>query len=205
MVQPAEKGMPFVLAEAVETGRVGTKPLTMVDEVLSEAKVERERIEVLAIGLGPGSYTGIRTGIALGQGWQLAREVKLLGISSAECIAAEAQELGISGQVAIVIDAQRGEFYLTLYELSRAGRRELEPLRLASHADVQLRLAAGAQLIGPEIGISFPQGRLVLPSAGTLGRLAVGRNDFIKGEELEPIYLRQTAFVKARPPITLPS
>ena len=63
--------------EVVETGGLG--PLGMIEQALSNAGVEREQIECIAIGLGPGSYTGIRAAIALAQGWQLASGVKLLG------------------------------------------------------------------------------------------------------------------------------
>ena len=52
----------------------------MIESALAEAKIEREQIEVIAVGLGPGSYTGIRAAISVAQGWQLARGVKLLGV-----------------------------------------------------------------------------------------------------------------------------
>jgi len=61
----------------------GTRALGMIESVLREAGLEREQIDVIAVGLGPGSYTGIRTALSIAQGWQLARGVKLLGISSA--------------------------------------------------------------------------------------------------------------------------
>jgi tRNA threonylcarbamoyladenosine biosynthesis protein TsaB len=54
----------------------------MIEKVLAGAKVEREQIEVMAVGLGPGSYTGVRVAISLAQGWQLARGVKLLGMAA---------------------------------------------------------------------------------------------------------------------------
>jgi tRNA threonylcarbamoyladenosine biosynthesis protein TsaB len=202
--EPLDERSPHVVAEVVETGGLATKPLAMIEEALREANLEREQIEVLAIGLGPGSYTGIRTAIALAQGWQLARGVKLVGISSAECIAAEAQAAGITGQVMVVIDAQRGEFYLAGYELSPAGRRELEPLHLALSAEVQALRNAGVLCIGPEATPHFPNARLVFPRAGVLARLAIGRSDFVDGEQLEPIYLRETTFVKSPPPSKLP-
>src|SRR5262249_26329055 len=82
---------PAQVAEVIETGHGVNAPLVMIDEALREAKLEREQIDCLAIGIGPGSYTGIRAAIALAQGWQLAREVKLIGVSSVECIAAQAQ------------------------------------------------------------------------------------------------------------------
>ena len=72
------------ISEVVETGTGGTVAFEMIRSALHEAKLEREQIEVLAIGLGPGSYTGIRIALAIAQGWQLASRpggIKLLGIS----------------------------------------------------------------------------------------------------------------------------
>src|SRR6266702_9006838 len=70
------------------------EPFTMIDQALRDAKLEREQIECIVVGLGPGSYTGIRSEISIVQGWQLARPITLLGISSVECIAAQAQADG---------------------------------------------------------------------------------------------------------------
>src|ERR1041385_3695067 len=106
------------------------KPLALAEAALREAGLEREQIECLAIGLGPGSYTGIRAAIALAQGWQLARGGKLLGMSSAACIAAQAQAEGLRGEACVVIDAQREEFYLAGYEFLESGVRETSKLRL---------------------------------------------------------------------------
>ena len=49
------------------------RSLGLVEEALAEANCRREEIGALAVGLGPGSYTGIRGAIALAQGWQLGR------------------------------------------------------------------------------------------------------------------------------------
>src|SRR6058998_2624395 len=91
---------PGAISEVVETGSLGANAIGMIDAVLRQAQVEREQIECLAVGLGPGSYHGIRLAIAMAQGWQLAaadHQTKLVGISSADCIAAEAAREGIEG------------------------------------------------------------------------------------------------------------
>jgi len=191
---------PLCLGEAIETGARSTNTLGLVEDALRQAQLDRSQIECLAIGLGPGSYNGIRLAIALAQGWQLARPVKLLGISSAECLAAEAQAEGIFGQVEVVVDAQRNELYLAGYELSRDGRREIAPIHLATLAEAQARQQAGGIFIGPEVTNWFPGSRVLFPRAATLGQLARDRTDFVPGEKLEPIYLRATQFVKAPPP-----
>jgi len=137
-------------------------------------------------------------------GWQLAGAVKLVGISSAQCVAAQAQTEGLAGRVAVVIDAQRGEFYLGSYEISAQGCSEVRPLRLATMADAQQCQNAGEQIIGPEVTNWFPAGRVAVPRAATLARLASGRSDSVSAEKLEPIYLRETNFVKTLPPRILP-
>lgn len=190
--------------EVVETGTQPGKPFEMIEEVLRQAGLEREQIEGLAIGLGPGSYSGIRGSIALVQGWQLAAETPVQGVSSAECIAAQAATEGIGGALAVVIDAQRGEFYLARFALHEGAWRELQPLCLASAATVAECARRGDLLVGPEVAKWFPEGRSVFPRAATLGRLALQQNSFIAAEKLEPIYLRIPAFVKAPPPRVLP-
>jgi tRNA threonylcarbamoyl adenosine modification protein YeaZ len=201
---PTETG-PLAIGEAIETGARSTNALGLVEAALRQAQLDRAQIECLAIGLGPGSYNGIRLSLALAQGWHLAREVKLLGISTAECLAAEAQAAGITGPVHVVIDAQRGEFYLASYDLSAKAYAEIEPLRLASLQDVQVRLQTSGVIVGPEVTKWFPGSRVLFPRASTLGRLAQGRTDFVPGEKLEPIYLRPTQFVKAPPSRIFPS
>jgi tRNA threonylcarbamoyladenosine biosynthesis protein TsaB len=188
-----------VLAEASETGGRNTAAFGMIEKVLAEAKVGREQIEVIAVGLGPGSYTGIRSAIAIAQGWQLGREIKLLGISSVEAIAAQAQAEKIFGRVNVVVDAQRGEFYLAAFEVSADGRREIEMLKISSLAEIQSRADAGEILAGPEVAKWFPNGRTIFPRAAALAKLAASRNDFVAGEKLEPVYLRETNFVKSPP------
>ena len=182
-----------------------TRAFDLISRALAEAGVEREQIECLAIGLGPGSYTGIRSAIALAQGWQLALPVKLLGISTAECLAAEAQAKAWFGTVNIVIDAQRNELYVARYAISREGRREIEPLKLATPDEVRARASAGEIVVGPESDRWFAEGRILFPGAAMLGKMAAGRADFVPGEKLEPIYLRETTFVKAPPPRILPA
>jgi len=188
-----------VTVEASEAGGRNTAALGMIEKVLAETGAARGEIDTLVVGLGPGSYTGIRSAIALAQGWQLAGKIKLLGVSSVEAIVARAQEEGIMGRITVLIDAQRNEFYLAAYDLTGAGRTEIEPLQIVPLAEAHARSAAPHLIVGPEVTRWFPAGRIIFPAAATLTRLARQRTDFIPGEKLEPIYLRETTFVKAPP------
>jgi tRNA threonylcarbamoyladenosine biosynthesis protein TsaB len=186
-----------VLGEVIKTGT--TQAFSMIEAALREAKLEREQIKILAVGLGPGSYTGIRVALAIAQGWQLARGAKLLGVSSADCLAAQARAEGISGRVNVVVDAQRNEFYLAKYAISADGWNRIEPLRILTLKEVQSRAEAREILIGPEVTRCFPAGRTIFPRAATLAQLAVEQSDFVAGEKLEPIYLREMNYLKAPP------
>jgi tRNA threonylcarbamoyl adenosine modification protein YeaZ len=177
----------------------------MIQSVLCEARWEREQITCVAVGLGPGSYTGIRTAIAIAQGWQLAADVRLAGVSSIEALAAQAQAEGITGAIDVVVDAQRREFYCASFELTPTDWRMTEPLRLVSESAVQQNANASRVLLGPEVTRWFPAGRLLFPRASMAARLAGQRHQFAPPQQLEPIYLRATTFVKAAPPRTPPA
>jgi tRNA threonylcarbamoyl adenosine modification protein YeaZ len=188
---------PALLSREIE-GLV-RRPLGLISDALTTARCEREDIGTIAIGLGPGSYTGIRGAIALAQGWQLGRAVQLLGISTVECLAAQAAEEKIFGPISIVIDAQRNEFYLARYEIVPGQWRQTEPLRLAPVAEIEQLHLTGQRIIGPDASQWFAKAQDVYPDAAILGRLACGRRDFVPGEKLEPIYLREVSFTKAPP------
>jgi tRNA threonylcarbamoyl adenosine modification protein YeaZ len=193
-------------AEVVDTAAGHTtKPFAMIESALRQAGLEREQIECVAVGLGPGSYNGIRAAIALAQGWGLARPVKLVGISSVECVAAEAAVTGMSGTFNVVIDAQRGEFYVAGYEIGGDIARGTSPLQIVTADAIRERERAGEMMVGPEATRWFSSGRQIWPRAAVLAQLASGRKEFVEGEKLEPIYLRETTFVKAPPSRVIPS
>ena len=192
------EGRETAAREVIESGNAGA--MQMVEAALREAGWEREQVDVLAVGIGPGSYNGIRAAIAAAQGWELARGTKLLGISSADVIAEQAAADGLTGRAHVVIDAQREEFYLAGYELRPGSIAILEPLRLVSVDEIRRLASAHETLVGPEITQWVAEGRVVFPRASALGRLGLNRTDFSAGETLEPIYLRETNFVKAPPP-----
>ena len=185
-----------------EAGKSGV--LEWIERLLIEVSWKREQIDCIAVGLGPGSYTGIRSAIALAQGWQLARNVQVQGISSVECLALEACRRKMFGSVSIVVDAQRNEFCLASYRIAPTGRQEELSLRLATFEQVQSRATRGDIIIGPEANKWFPTAHVVFPTATALLSLAGDRSPYADARALEPIYLRETRFVKTPPPRRLP-
>ncbi|MDQ6630467.1 MAG: tRNA (adenosine(37)-N6)-threonylcarbamoyltransferase complex dimerization subunit type 1 TsaB [Verrucomicrobiota bacterium] len=190
---------PVALCVASEKSGRATHAVALIQNVLRQADWEREQIEVIAVGLGPGSYTGIRAAIAFAQGWQLARDIKIVGISSGECLAFQAQKKKLFGQINIIIDAQRNEFYVATYEISETIRRQIKPLAIVPFSEIETRAVNGEVIIGPDSTNWFHEARNLFPNAESLAQLAARHPDFVSGEKLEPIYLRETSFIKAPP------
>src|SRR5690349_10865295 len=141
-----------MLGRLSDGGNRSVKPLALIQDLLFQAGVKREAVEGLAIGLGPGSYTGIRSAIALAQGWQLARGIRTYGVGTVDCLAFQAQAKGWLGRVSIAIDAQRNEVYLATYDLTPERRQLVDPLRLVDLPTLlSLAVQPRALLTGPEV------------------------------------------------------
>jgi tRNA threonylcarbamoyladenosine biosynthesis protein TsaB len=189
-----EDGATHVLGSGEDADYRGVTGLMLIDCTLRQAQVKPADLAVIALGLGPGSYTGIRSAIALAQGWQLGRGVQVVGISSTLCLAEEGRRRGVLGNVGVVVDAQRGDVYIHKYRLESKGVSEVEALRIVPRSAI----SAGDIVIGPEASKFISSGMDLCPSAATLAGLldlAVSR----PAEQLEPVYLRETTFVKAPP------
>jgi tRNA threonylcarbamoyladenosine biosynthesis protein TsaB len=192
-----------VLGSAAEAGGREMKALSMLGQILERSSCARKDVDCIAVGLGPGSYAGIRAAISLAQGWELALDTKLIGVSSVEVLARVAQMQGLHGSVYLVINAQRNEYYAAEYEISAEVIRETSILKLVPAALVLQLAQSGAIVAGPEAE-SIPLGKSLFPNAQALAELAAKRQDYVAGERLEPIYLRETTFVKAPPPRLIP-
>lgn len=189
-----------VRGKADERGGRGVHSFRLIDAVLRESGLQREEIDCIAVGTGPGSYAGIRIAIAIAQGWQLACGVKLRGINSADGLAAHVAGQGEEKHFYVGIDAQREELFLARYEVTASSVRIVAPFHRAEEADWE-RIAAGEICYRPDLLETNQQGMIALPPpAATLARLASERRDSIAGFAMEPVYLRRAEFVKAPPP-----
>jgi tRNA threonylcarbamoyladenosine biosynthesis protein TsaB len=101
--------------------------LVLVEEVLEASGTSWEAIERLAVGVGPGGFTGLRIGIATARALAQARGLPVVGVSSLEALAAGAAGEAAGRPVVAVIDARRGEVFAAAYP-------GFEPLALAPEA-----------------------------------------------------------------------
>jgi tRNA threonylcarbamoyl adenosine modification protein YeaZ len=146
------------------------------------------KIDQIAIGLGPGSYSGVRIAISAAMGLSVATGARLLGLPSI---------LGFSTPDATyraIGDARRNSYYFAQITNREcvSGPMLLSPEELAS------RLAQDGSPVFASAPIeAFPQVQIAYPSAELLTRLAAEGRGIVSEEAIEPIYLRD-------PHITLP-
>src|SRR5688500_8569540 len=84
--------------------------------LLEAARVRLDAIDVFAVATGPGSFTGLRVGIATMQGLAFAEGKPLYGVSALDALAAVAAPAAHGGRITAWIDAWRGEVYEAYYE-----------------------------------------------------------------------------------------
>jgi tRNA threonylcarbamoyladenosine biosynthesis protein TsaB len=87
----------------------------MIENLLKKFRVNLSEVDVFAVGLGPGSFTGLRVGIATAQVLGYVLKKKIVGVSSLEAIARDALE-GKNSRVAVALDARKSKVYGAVYE-----------------------------------------------------------------------------------------
>lgn len=91
------------------------KLLPFVDELLSEAELSLNQLDCIAFGQGPGSFTGVRIGVAITQGLAFGADLPTVGISSLAAMAQQAIEQHQGSNIVAAIDARMSEVYLGHY------------------------------------------------------------------------------------------
>jgi tRNA threonylcarbamoyladenosine biosynthesis protein TsaB len=165
----------------------------MAREVMAEAGLAFDRLDRIAATVGPGSFTGLRVGIAFAKGLALALDRPAVGIGTLEALAAEAAPIAKGGLVFAAIDARRGQLYLQAFE---DGRALMAPDALTAEV-AAARLAELAQgrpltLVGSGAALlaDFAPSARVVAAEGAdarhVARLAASREP----GPLKPLYLR---------------
>lgn len=158
-------------------GSRNEKVLPAIDWLLTENAVERSRIDLFAVTRGPGSFTGVRIGLATMQGLALA-----LGRSVCAMSTHEAAAHGNSGRTVVIDDAGRGEWYLSSFD----GGVEVVPPRLVTSLELET-FTTGAAVIA--LGELQQSGNVALQCArraAAIERSGVGE----RYRDVTPIYVR---------------
>jgi len=175
--------------------------LPWADALLAEAGIAKSHLDAVAVGRGPGAFTGVRLAIAIAQGIALALDRPVVPVSTLQALAMRA-----SGErILAAIDARMGEVYLGAFERDGGGLPQGAGDETLTRPDA-IALPEG---IWSGVGTGFAagdgalerrlQGHLAsvdpaaLPRAGDVARLAAlafARGEAVAPERAEPAYLR---------------
>ena len=133
-----------------------TRLLALAAELLGQAGIGWDGVERIAVGRGPGTFTGLRVGLATARGLAQSLSAELVGVSSLQALAEGAG----SDATLAVIDARRGEVFAAAYVADQRGAsRELMPARALAPADLRGLLARARALDGRTRGGVARRGR----------------------------------------------
>lgn len=179
--------------------------LPWAEALLAEAGIARTQLDAIAVGRGPGAFTGVRLAIALAQGIALALDRPVLPVSTLAVLAAGARADG-PARIMAAIDARMGEVYAATFQreagtLAPSGAERVLPpdavvLPDAADGDWQgtgTGFAAADGLLARRAGGSVQIDATALPRAADLARLAAAafaRGEAVAPEFVEPAYLR---------------
>jgi tRNA threonylcarbamoyl adenosine modification protein YeaZ len=182
-----------VIAELVSDRSMkhGEQLAPLIAQALEQAGAVRQDLTAIAVGAGPGPFTGLRVGLVTARTMGFALDIPVYAACSLDVIAAEALTVA-SGPFAVATDARRKEVYLATYDVD--GHRVTGPL-VARPADVatdQPVAGEGARLYPESFPRAFGPAR---PSAGWLARAVA--EELVELMDPEPLYLRRPDAVPA--------
>ena len=124
-VSVAKDGKTIALKEDYDNGYSHAEKLHIyIDEVLKEAKIEKQQLDAIAVSKGPGSYTGLRIGVSAAKGLCFALEVPLISVSTLEALAHQVE--AESGLIVPMLDARRLEVYSAIFNSDYQEVRAIE-------------------------------------------------------------------------------
>ncbi|WP_421236517.1 tRNA (adenosine(37)-N6)-threonylcarbamoyltransferase complex dimerization subunit type 1 TsaB [Aeromonas jandaei] len=191
------------------------KILPMVQALLDEAGITLDKLDAIAFGRGPGSFTGVRIGIGVAQGVAFGAGVPLIGISTLAAMAQGAHRLEGAERVLTAIDARMDEVYFGHYELID-GRIQLVGEEVVSgpaalvealgkHSGRFTCVGTGFETYGETLKVladelvvsqvRFPAAEDMLP----LARTAWLAGEAVAVEQATPVYLRDKVTWKKLP------
>jgi len=185
-------------ARRAEVKRHGTALQPLLEEVLREAGASLDDVELIAVGLGPGSFTGTRIGVAVAKGLAFGRGLPLVGVGSLEVLAAGFPGEGLR---APLVDAGRGRVYGGVFATDGGGVALRGALfdQTPEAALTQLAEQGPVTVLGSGVAryeaLAAHDARTAgdeTPDAAVLARLAIHRAAAGRLAEptLEPIYVR---------------
>jgi tRNA threonylcarbamoyladenosine biosynthesis protein TsaB len=190
--------------------------LPALETLLKEKDLTPQDLAAVAVATGPGSFTGIRVGLATAEGLCMPGDLLAFGIPTLDGLAENLRASGLPGEALCLIDAQRGEVFTGHYRVEAETLAELEPPRIRTIPELSGIPGGKAWIVGPgalkyekevreALGSQgmFAFNALQAPKAMSIARLAyrqwlAGSRPTLK--DLKPLYLRQPSVDEKKKP-----
>jgi tRNA threonylcarbamoyladenosine biosynthesis protein TsaB len=162
-------------------------------------------LSAVAVSAGPGSFTGLRIGMAAAKGMALALDIPIVLVPTFEAMAWRVARLGLlpaGARVLTLFDGRAGDIYASEYEMIASGYRQLRPPRACTAAELAATMEPGAWLAGDgamKLLHEAPDAFRLLPdfasiahadAVALLGAEMLARGEIADTDSCEPFYLR---------------
>jgi tRNA threonylcarbamoyladenosine biosynthesis protein TsaB len=139
------------LVETSSTGKLkhSEELLILINTALGSSHLALEDVDGIAVSIGPGSFTGLRVGLAAAKGLCLSRAKPLIGVPTLDALASMVRDEEVP--VHTIIDAKRGEVYWASYELRDGVQRRIGGYEALSPQGFAERLTSEALVVGSGI------------------------------------------------------
>lgn len=197
----------FVADARLDPAQRSTKLLApAIKLLLTQAGWRPADVNLVAVAIGPGSFTGLRVGVTTAKTFAYAVAAEVLAMNTLEVIAAQAADVSSGMPITAAIDAQRGDVYTATFRGETASQFDtVEPPAIRRASEWIAAFVSGTLATGPALEKHLPQmpsgivvasRELWFPLATTVGRLAAmkyaaGQRDDLW--RLAPLYLRPSA------------
>ena len=180
-----------------------------LETMLQQKSMTVQDLAAVAVSIGPGSFTGIRVGIATAEGICMPTNLLAYGIPTLDGLAENLRYAQLYGEALCLVDAQRGECFAGHYEITEDDVHELEPPQILGIERLHTAMHGKAWIVGPgalkyEREIREGMGTQAIfafnafhkPRAMSIARLAYRRWKWRSRptiQDLKPLYLRPPA------------
>ena len=144
-----------------------------LETLLKEKELLPEDLAAVAVSLGPGSFTGIRVGIATAEGFCMPSHLLAFGISTLEGLAENLRNGQMMGEALCLVDAQRGECFVGHYQINQESVVELAPAQILAVGQLSSLLKGKTWIVGPG---ALKYEKEIRENLGAMGMFAFNRS-----------------------------
>ncbi|WP_313568988.1 tRNA (adenosine(37)-N6)-threonylcarbamoyltransferase complex dimerization subunit type 1 TsaB [Acetoanaerobium noterae] len=174
--------------------------MPLLDSLLSHLELKMSDIDLIGVSVGPGSFTGIRIGVAAANAMAMALDIPVVGISSLEAMAYTAGETAYT--IVSTFDAQRERFYFNAYRFENSELKALEAEDVLEKEDLikklesydKVLLLGDAVFINEELPLNVKKAKRAVRYVRASSVCELAHRDYLLGKTgfAVPVYLRKS-------------